>query len=216
MKDNINTKKYWDDRFSSNDWENNRGRWQTQCFAKSQLEYFELNPNIKGPILDFGCGLGDAIPIYKEKFNNAEFIGIDISESAISKCREKYGEIAKFYQGSLKDVPKVEVIIASNVLEHISNDIEVAKGLLMRCKYLYIIVPYNEYPLSSEHVNQYKENYFNELGDYDFNIFECEGWTQYGIKDLWYNVYIKNLFRPFVGRKICSRAKQIIFKFQNN
>jgi trans-aconitate methyltransferase len=115
MKANINTKEYWNNRFSSNDWEENRGRWQTQSLAKGQLEYIDIANDFNGTILDFGCGLGDAIPIFKEKYSNAKFIGMDISESAIEKCRGTYGDIADFHQGDWSNVPQVDVIIASNV-----------------------------------------------------------------------------------------------------
>ncbi|MDX8412753.1 MAG: hypothetical protein R8J85_01570 [Mariprofundales bacterium] len=77
MDENINTKAYWDDRFSSGDWEEKRGRWQTESFAKGQIEHLKISSDFKGTILDFGCGLGDAMPIYRQSFPLAKLIGMD-------------------------------------------------------------------------------------------------------------------------------------------
>ena len=215
MSVNINTKEYWDDRFSSDDWEKKRGRWQTESFAKGQIKRLNIASDFTGALLDFGCGLGDAMPIYKENFPYAELIGMDISQSAIDKCRDKYNEIATFMQGDHSSTPEVDVIIASNVFEHLSDDRDIAKHLLSKCRYLFIVVPYKEMPLCSEHINSYDEHYFSALGKYNYTIFPCIGWTQYGIRGLWYNVYFKNIFRFFLGKKPCSRAMQIMFRFEN-
>ena len=71
---NINTKQYWDNRFTHN-WEKWNGRLQTRYFAEDQAPYLELPPNFDGIILDFGCGLGDAMPIYRKNFPKAKLIG---------------------------------------------------------------------------------------------------------------------------------------------
>jgi len=210
--ENINTQSYWEERFSSGDWENSQGRQQTENFAKAQIQYLHIDNSFTGTILDFGCGLGDAIPIYRENFPQANLIGIDISHSAIELCRDKYGEIATFIQGNHKNIPdNVDVIIASNVLEHISEDLIVAKHLLSCCKSLYIVVPYQESNLHPEHINRYDEKYFSELGKYDYQIFLCKGWTPYGVKDLWYQVYFKNIFRFLLRLPLVYRNRQIIF-----
>ena len=64
--ENINTKEYWEKRFSTGDWEKSKGKTQTEDFAKSQVKYLNISKNFSGTILDFGCGLGDAFPVYKK------------------------------------------------------------------------------------------------------------------------------------------------------
>lgn len=209
----INTKEYWENRFASGDWEVKQGRLQTEAFARGQVPYLELGNDFEGTILDFGCGLGDAMPIYRENFPKAKLIGVDISANAISKCRMKYGSMATFTQADYNSVPEVDVIIASNVLEHLSNDREVAQALLHRCKDLYVFVPYDERPLCSEHVNTYGMNHFRELGKYTYKVFACKGWTPHG-KDLWWGIYLKNIVRPLLGRQILRRGMQIMFHFK--
>jgi cyclopropane fatty-acyl-phospholipid synthase-like methyltransferase len=118
MSQNINSKAYWDQRFASNDWEEKNGRMQTEKIAKGQIKHFSISNDFDGTIMDFGCGLGDAIPVYWLNFLKAKLMGIDISQIAIDKCNEKYGEMATFIQGDFKSAPEVDVIIASNVFEH--------------------------------------------------------------------------------------------------
>lgn len=210
---NINTKEYWEKRFSSGDWETKKGRTQTAGFAKSQIPYLKIPRDFNGTILDFGCGLGDAIPVYNCAYPEAKLLGVDISESAILQCQQKHGHIARFFSGDHSVVPHVDVIISSNTLEHLSDDRKIVSHLLERCKELYIVVPYRQVIVeNSEHVNSYDEHYFKGIGKYDCETFLCEGWSQYG-RDLWYDVYFKNIFRPFFGKKIAYRMKQIMFHF---
>jgi SAM-dependent methyltransferase len=214
MKKNINTREYWDKRFSTGDWIRKNGRKQTEDFVSAIVKKISLSHNFDGTILDFGCGLGDGIPVLHKSFPFAQLVGCDISESAISQCKEFYGGIATFYQGDYIDVKPVDVIICSNVLEHLDNDIDVAKSLRHKCKILYIAVPYKERPLIEEHVNAYDEFSFKDVGEYTYDVFTCKGWTQFGIRGLWWNMYFKNIFRYILGFNLHYRNKQIIFKIK--
>lgn len=212
---NINTKEYWENRFASGDWENKGGRLQTRQFAETQIKYFDIPKNFDGVILDFGCGLGDAIPIYRAKYPNAYLVGMDISQSAIIRCREKYGQYAKFIQGGFAEVPCVNVIISSNVFEHLSNDIDIARHLKTRCDHLYIIVPYKQKISAStlnEHIRSYDENHFKEIGSYDYRIFLSRGYGEFNWR-MYVNIYIYNIIRFFIGKTIIYRDKQIMFHF---
>jgi len=78
---NINTKEYWESRFISGDWQAKAGRMQTANFAREQVSRLRIASSYSGTILDYGCGLGDAIPIYHKFFPHAQLIGCDISDS---------------------------------------------------------------------------------------------------------------------------------------
>lgn len=211
---NVNSKDYWDVRFSSGDWENKSGRTQTRQFAETQVKYMKIDKNFSGTILDYGCGLGDAIPVYRAAYPNASLIGMDISGVAINKCRKIYGEFAGFVQGDYLDVPEVDIIIASNIFEHLSDDVKIAAYFLTRCQDLFIITPYREIVTpGTEHINSYDEYYFKALGPYEYSIFASKGWGQSGWHIL-LNIYIKNFLRPIFGKKIVSRLKQILFHFR--
>lgn len=174
---NINTKSYWNIRFASGDWDLKGGMNQTKQFAISQISKLQISKDFSGTILDFGCALGDAFPIYRKAYPKAKLIGLDISEAAIKKSKETYGHLAEFICGDHKDVPTVDIIIASNVFEHLSNDISIAKYLMMKCQQLNIIVPYKEQLVhGSEHINSYDEEYFRGIGEYQFKVFYSKGW----------------------------------------
>jgi len=211
MSDNSVT--YWDNRFYSGDWEQKGGRQQTRNFAESQVKYFEIPNDFNGTILDFGCGLGDAIPVYAAHFPYAKLIGTDFSKEAIKKCKEKFGKIAEFICCDFTQVPSVDIIIASNVIEHLQDDVKIADFLKHKCKILFIIVPYKE-DLDSdvEHINRYDERSFGNMGKKRYRVFNCRGWSQYGF-DLWYSTYFKNILRFLAGRKRIKVRQQIMFIF---
>lgn len=218
MAKNINTPDYWDWRFASGDWEAKKGRSQTEGFASAQIRWVDLASDFAGTLLDFGCGMGDAMEVYRRAFPRASLMGIDISPAAIQRCRENYGSIASFSVGDFKSVPAVDAIIASNVLEHLDNDKEVAKWLLSQCQDLFIVVPYREHPRIPEHVNAYDETSFTTLspGRYSYHVFSCPGWTPSGFRDLWWNIYCKNPVRAIVGRPTIRKNLQIIYHLKRH
>jgi len=74
---------------------------------------------------------------------------------------------------------------------------------------------------NTEHIRAYNINHFDNLSFifhgylYDKVVFKSRGFTEYGINDLYYNIYLKNIFRPLFGRKKIKRHLQIIYKFKN-
>lgn len=209
---NINTREYWESRFGSGDWESQEGRRQTRQFAETQVPRLGLSSAFSGSLLDFGCGMGDAMPVYRKAFPQAKLIGVDISQAAIESCQRTYGTLGTFLQGDYQQVPAVDVIISSNVFEHLSNDKEIARELLAKCKRLYIIVPYRQLLVKqTEHVNSYDDDSFRDLADYTHSVFFSPGWSQYGW-DLWYGTYALNLLRPFFGKRFLRRRKQVMFR----
>ncbi len=167
---NINTKDYWEKRFRTKNW-GKSGNRQTREYAKANVAQMDLNSDYDGKILDFGCALGDAIPIYKTSFPQAKLYGIDFSEEAIQICKEAYGDIAEFSSGNHQKVNKQEVVIASHVMEHITDDKQIVKQILSQCKALYVFVPFKENPLYREHVNYYEEDYYADLNVEQKKIF---------------------------------------------
>ena len=160
-------------------------------------------------ILDFGCGLGDAIPIYKEFYPKAKLYGVDISSVGIEKCKGVYGCLADFTAGTEKEMQDVDIVIASNVFEHLTDDKKVAKRILQKTEKLYIVVPYKEKPLMDEHINSYDEFYFSELNVLWFKIFSAKGWTESGFR--LFKLGVRNLIRILTGKKIQPRSRQIMF-----
>lgn len=214
MSANINTREYWDARFASGDWEKKQGRSQTAGFARAQIARFGISPDFSGTLLDFGCGLGDSFPVYRRQYPKARLIGVEISAAAVASCTAKYGGLAEFIAGDHRAVPEADVIVSSNVFEHLTDDLAIARTLLSRCRDLYITVPYREaLPLLHEHVNQYDESHFAALGPSTTQVFPCEGWSEYGWP-LWYSIRLKNLGRLLMGRPLRHRNLQIMFRLR--
>mgnify|MGYP000956198748 CR=1 FL=1 len=213
MSLSTNSREYWDYRFASGDWEQCQGRWQTTSFAEKQVQLLRLPSSFDGTLLDFGCGLGDALTVYRKHFPSARLIGIDISAAAISQCRKKYGHIATFSSGGYDSVPQSDVIVASNVIEHIKEERLTVEALLSKCTELYVFVPYMENPLCSEHVNYYDDTSFAYFKTLEVKSYYSRGWTQYG-RGLWIDTYLKNLLRPFLGKPLVRRRKQIMFRMR--
>lgn len=215
MSFNVNTREYWDQRFASGNWEQSRGRWQTTAFAQKQVRLLRVASTFDGTIVDFGCGLGDALPIYKTCFPSAKLIGVDHSNAAILECQKAFAGIATFVHGDAESVPKVDVIVASNVLEHITDDKTVIEILLSKCSELYVFVPYKEHPLCPEHVNYYDRESLSFFEVIETKVYWARGWSKYG-RGLWIDAYLKNLLRPFLGRPLVGQKKQIMFRIRGS
>ncbi len=169
---NINSKGYWETRFLKN-W-NKRGRIQTTEYAKANIQHVSISRDFSGTITDFGCALGDAVPVYSKAFPKAKITGIDFSDAAIKECKKKYSHIASFFSGDYSKVPISDVIIASHVMEHLTNDKATVVELLKRCTDLFIFVPFKETPLFIEHVNYYDENYYDDLNVIQKKVFKVK------------------------------------------
>lgn len=211
-----NSPSYWDWRFRSGHWEEGGGRAQTRAFAAGQVPHFGIPADFDGSILDFGCGLGDAMPVYRRAFPKARLAGIDISPGAISRCTERYGYIATFQAGDHLAVPRSDVIIRSNVFEHLEDYREVARTLLGKCHDLYVIVPYREVIVpGGEHLHSFDRSSFDGLSVQRTVVFHCAGWTEYGFRDQWWELHGKNVLRTLTGRPRKRRGQQIMYHLRS-
>lgn len=209
---NINTKQYWEERFGSGDWKAKGGFSQSSQLCESQIPFLNLPKDFTGFLVDFGCGAGDAFPIYKREFPNAKLAGIDISEEAIHLCRSRFGEIASFSQGDFTSVPECDIIIASNVLEHLDDDQLITSELVKRCKRLVIVVPFEEEPLCDEHVRTYSKGSFDKFNVVRETVFASLGWSEYGFRQRIVGVYIGNIFRYLARQPRRKRRLQILYE----
>lgn len=209
---NINTRDYWDHRFGTGDWEDKGGLSQTRALAESQILRFGLPEGFSGTLCDFGCGAGDAFPVYRTAYPNANLIGVDFSSKAIQLCRERYSDIAHFIDGGYESVPCCDVVIISNVLEHLDEDKLVVKKLLEKCHRLYVAVPYQEQFLCDEHVRTYDIDSFSEFPVVRKMVFASRGWSEFGLRKRLLAIHVANLFRRLAGRPIRARRMQIMFE----
>ena len=208
----INSKAYWDDRFGSRDWQAKGGLIQTEEHAKRYIGHLEIAADFDGTICDFGCAEGNAIPVYKQHFAKARLMGVDLSSRAIEQATARFGSMATFSAGEAITVPDCDIIISSHTFEHIDNHTEVLETLLPKCRRLLVIVPYREDPLDPEHVRRYDEDSYADFGCVRTAVCGA-GWSYRGF-NLLYQVHMKNIIRPAIGRKVVRERLQIVFEFK--
>lgn len=84
-------------------------------------------------ILDIGCGPGQFAEFLQEELPNIEYTGIDYSEIAISKAKERNIEgsfhVINFMENDVLGELNADLYIALEVFEHIENDLELIKSL---------------------------------------------------------------------------------------
>lgn len=198
---NPNTREKWDVEFEKGgSWEQNQGRRQTRLFAECFHEHIRIPRSQPFSVLDVGCGLGDALPVWKSKYPGAQLAGCDVSSVSIERCVQKYGLIADFFTASFESIRGTwDVIYCSNVLEHFEQHLEIASTLLRHCRRLFIMTPYAE--LTSEgkplepapgqlHVASFFEKTFDALqgqgrAEVSVRVISCpgawgpEGWRRW-------------------------------------
>jgi hypothetical protein len=207
----INSREYWENRFRSLDWRIKEGEKQSFIHAKKYIQFINIPKYFDGTICDFGCAEGDAFVVYKKLFPKAKLIGIDFSETAIKFAKMKYGKLGEFVVGDATVVPKCDIIICSHIFEHIENEDVLFETLVNKCQKLFIIVPYKENLGFEEHLRTYDEHHYDKYKPISITICGA-GFSMSGF-ELVLNVYIKNIFRPFLGKKIIKEPKQIIYEF---
>ncbi|SAK76094.1 trans-aconitate 2-methyltransferase [Caballeronia hypogeia] len=154
MKD-INSKQYWDNRFST-DWVSAGGHEQTRFFAmiaakampawlKEQIRQEELE------VCDWGCAEGQGVDELGKWIGTTSITGVDISEVAIEKARAAFPE-ARFKTQSVDQMEEYDIVFSSNTLEHFDRPFEVMANLAQRARrYLVVLLPFQEYVRISEH-----------------------------------------------------------------
>lgn len=76
---------------------------------------------------------------------------------------KKYGSLAEFRSSNISSVLPANMIIASQVMEYLTDDKSAVHELLKKCEDLFVFVHYRENPLFEEHVNYYEDNYYDDL-----------------------------------------------------
>lgn len=161
----VNSKEYWDHRFSTN-WEEGGGRNQSSYFYNVILQF--LPENIKREILneklsicDVGCAEGDGVYIFSRYFVNSNVVGSDFSDKAIDKANTHYPE-NKFICENMLDIQEnYDVLVSSNVLEHFPEPFNIIDNIIDKARrYFIVLVPFKEYYRHPEHFYTFDENSF--------------------------------------------------------
>ena len=162
----INSQEYWDQRFRSGDWRENKGTEQTLFHYKTLLKYMpewlkkEISDN-KMSICDLGCGTGEGVNLFKRYFKESKVTGVDFSDYAIKEAKRRYSD-SLFVCSDIIDFEKhYDVIISSHTLEHFKNSYDVFSNIInLADNYFILIIPFQEEELFKEHLNSFDYNFF--------------------------------------------------------
>ena len=154
----VNSKTYWDMRFST-DWEENFGREQSVFFSEIAAEHFPkwLSSRIeteKLTMCDWGCAQGDGTANLSKRLNIPELTGIDFSSEAIEKATQAYPECKFLCDDFLgnSNAPQWDILFSSNTLEHFEQPWEVLSKISVKAKkFIVLLLPFMEEELIEEH-----------------------------------------------------------------
>lgn len=144
-----NTRDRWERRFTHGEWSEVSGSELTETFARCIVDALPLwvTQEIGRPgtqILDWGCALGEGVGVFRETWTSAQVAGMDFSRVAIDTALDTYGPPFHWEaDGKLQD--EVDVLITSNVLEHLIEPHWVMATQMPFVRSFYILlVPFEE------------------------------------------------------------------------
>jgi glycosyltransferase involved in cell wall biosynthesis len=152
----INAPEYWNRRFEE-DWEERGGPDQTVFFARLAVQALPdfLAAEIRRDrlsIYDFGCALGDALPVLRESFPASAIAGGDVAASGIGKARATHPGFRFDVLEPDTPPPPADVVFCSNTLEHFADWTAKLDLLLAAAtRHVVMLVPFAEEELLAEH-----------------------------------------------------------------
>jgi glycosyltransferase involved in cell wall biosynthesis len=152
----VNAPDYWDHRFQT-DWEERGGRGQTQFFAELAIQHLPdwFVKEVKSrhyELYDFGCALGDALPVFRKIFPDNPLRGGDVTPAGIEKAAQAWPDFRFEVLDPTKPPPETDIHFCSNTLEHFRDWREKLAALAIASRHgLVILVPFGEKERISEH-----------------------------------------------------------------
>jgi SAM-dependent methyltransferase len=159
-----------------------RREWERIC-ASSKVSYLlSIMGGLKPKsILDFGCGLGDALDMLARHYQTKVAIGIDIASTMIASAKLQYPRYS-FIKGSIEKLDNIQVDLITffDVLEHIEDIPSVLQAAKRSANWIAILIPLEKTRLISV-LNMLvglkdgkSRHYYSEGHLYEFNRSEVE------------------------------------------
>lgn len=179
----INSKEYWDERFSAKSWDENDGMGQSLFFAK--IAYAHMPDFLKRDmmrnawtVVDIGCALGDGTAFLAKQFPSCHFLGQDFSPEAIRRAAEIYTNCDFSVADITAGISKADIIFSSNTLEHLNNPFALMEQMCLAAdKYVIHLLPLNDSLDISEHINVFSLDSFPvHMGNFyleSYSVVDC-------------------------------------------
>jgi len=156
----INSKKYWDSRFSS-DWESANGPRQSRFFAELTINHLPswLIDQIKRMSLtlaDWGCAQGDGTDVWVSYIGAQNLVGVDFSPVAVDQAAQRHPAIRFINEDWIAEaqnnIEAFDFVFSSNTLEHFYKPYDVLGTLCQKAKKgIILTLPYQEMDRIDEH-----------------------------------------------------------------
>src|SRR6266851_1936880 len=153
----INSVDYWNKRFFD-DWIAKGGRLQTTFFAELCVrelpEWFvDETRSRRFSIFDYGCAVGDALPVWQRAFPDAVIRGGDVAQVGLGLARALHPDFEFADVNAIDQRATVaDLVYCSNTLEHFENWRQVLGRLARHAKeYVVVVVPFEEDDRIDEH-----------------------------------------------------------------
>lgn len=183
MQDAVNTQGYWEERFSSRDWNKYDGGGQSAYFSQLAVNAFPewLRRDLSRhsySVTDWGCAQGDGTALLARVFPACGLTGVDFSAAAVEQAAAAY-PYCSFEQGDIHHIHREsDVVFCSNTLEHLRDPRTVLEGLVASARrHAIILVPLHEENPHPEHFCVFNEDFFPlVLGEHRlsaFRILDC-------------------------------------------
>ncbi|MDC2966927.1 class I SAM-dependent methyltransferase [Acidimicrobiaceae bacterium] len=155
------SEKYWEDRYKGNK-SSGAGSYGSNAKFKSEIINNFVNKNKIKTVLELGCGDGNQLSLA----NYPNYVGVDVSETIINKCKKEFSnEKSKtFYTlidfDKVKDKNFFDLSLSLDVIYHLVEDRVFdlhMKTLFYSSKYVIIFsTNFNDYFYAKQHVKNRK------------------------------------------------------------
>lgn len=214
----INSKEYWENRFATGDWDDFGGQEQTRFFYQLALDNLpqwlisDIQENDLS-IVDIGCAEGAGTDLFKRKFSRSRVVGVDFSEAAINQAKERYRQ-CEFECNDINDIQeRFDVIISSNVLEHLKDPfIQLDRLVELVDKYCIIILPFQEEKLHEEHFTRFDYDSFKMKIEDGYLIYHKEVEVSQVENSMWPG---KQIILVYAKEKYLSPYKVKLSRIEN-
>lgn len=154
-------------------------------------------------VLDLGCGDGSLLAELSRKVKTSSLAGTDISREALLIARRNLPRI-EFFQTDLNGKftlnRRFNVIVLSEVLEHLENDESLLEQIAPLCRYVVVSVPGGSAKKIDRrygHVRNYSGRLISEKlqrNGFDVVMYKRWGWPFYDLQQ--YLAYLPAVLRP--------------------